>query len=505
MIYTITSTLPKEHGGRTKSLLQRINLLKQQLNIDNVILTTNYNIEYPEIQKTFFEKGILDSSITHENIYDWLSGYRLYAVKRSRFKSRPFINESPREIEGLTSKVSKKDNDIVRYYDQERYVLYRKYYAKSNILELEDFMDDISKRRIERRKYNQYGYIHQKIVYHPKTFGKQVETFYDGLGYPYCVKYYTSDAKPKLSLIRLVDQEGRPYRFFDNEKALFRYYFESKFQDGDIVFNDARLLDRPLLFNKKKTKNILVFHNTHLQNDDTSVLKSYQFALENSNAVFKYLILTNHQKEDIQAKYGISNDKFVVIPHSIDHTDSHNIEHARKDFVFIGRFSVQKQLTHLIRAYKLFKDKGYEDKLHLYGKDEDDQLKMIKSLIKELDLEESVEINGFTSNPLDVFSRAKASLLTSLHEGFGLTIMESIKTGCPVVSYDVKYGPREIIDHESNGYLVTPQNIEEFASRMEDIVNQPLQNVQLTSRLYQSTAIENYKTLFNSLGYTDKK
>ncbi len=77
MIYTITSTLPKEHGGRTKSLLQRIDLLKQQLNINNVILTTNYNIEYPEIQKTFIENGILDPSITHENIYDWLSGYRL--------------------------------------------------------------------------------------------------------------------------------------------------------------------------------------------------------------------------------------------------------------------------------------------------------------------------------------------------------------------------------------------------------------------------------------------
>lgn len=59
MIYTITSTLPKEHGGRTKSLLQRINLLKQQLNIDNVILTTNYNIEYPEIQKHFSKKAFL--------------------------------------------------------------------------------------------------------------------------------------------------------------------------------------------------------------------------------------------------------------------------------------------------------------------------------------------------------------------------------------------------------------------------------------------------------------
>jgi glycosyltransferase involved in cell wall biosynthesis len=33
---------------------------------------------------------------------------------------------------------------------------------------------------------------------------------------------------------------------------------------------------------------------------------------------------------------------------------------------------------------------------------------------------------------------------------FGLTVMESIEVGCPVISYDVRYGPSEIIEHGVN-------------------------------------------------------
>ena len=59
-----------------------------------------------------------------------------------------------------------------------------------------------------------------------------------------------------------------------------------------------------------------------------------------------------------------------------------------------------------------------------------------------------------TQKPLVEFEKSKASILTSKYEGFGLTIMESIEMGCPVLSYDVRYGPNEIINHGENGYLI---------------------------------------------------
>ena len=55
MIYTVTSTLPLVHGGRTKSLLTRIRFLDKEMGIHNKILTTNYNANYNEVYQKFEE------------------------------------------------------------------------------------------------------------------------------------------------------------------------------------------------------------------------------------------------------------------------------------------------------------------------------------------------------------------------------------------------------------------------------------------------------------------
>ena len=55
--------------------------------------------------------------------------------------------------------------------------------------------------------------------------------------------------------------------------------------------------------------------------------------------------------------------------------------------------------------------------------------------------------------------------------------MESIEVGCPVIAYDVRYGPSEIIEHGKNGYLVEPDNIEAFSAYMDKIIKNPLKHV----------------------------
>lgn len=496
MIYTITSTLPEQHGGRTKSLLSRIRLLQDELGVQSTILTTNYNIDYPDIYEVFREKNTAHENTEFENIYDWLSGHKLFHVKRTLIKNKPKITESEVEIEGLTAEHI--DEDTVRYYRGDEYTLYRKFHEGSRVLKFEDFMSPISRKRVKRKSYNKYGDLHQIIWFDPKIFHKISEEFYDVHENLYCTKHYTvKDDKPHLSLIELLD-DGRPYKFFADEKRLFQYYFEERFSKGDIVFNDARLLDRPLLSNGSGTKNILVFHSSHLADTGKGIRGSYGYALKNSDKVASYLVLTHHQKEDIQKVKDIPDEKFSVIPHFItpSRTDRKEI---KEQFVYIGRFGVQKQLDHLIRAFKIFKDAGYEERLVLYGMDEANQLAALKKLIAELELTDQVDIHGFTNNPKKVFAESKASLLTSKLEGFGLTVMESIDAGCPVISYDVEYGPREIIDEGKTGYLVEPQNIEAFAEAMMKVSDEGLKTVSISDRLHKETAVENYRRLLEQL------
>lgn len=80
--------------------------------------------------------------------------------------------------------------------------------------------------------------------------------------------------------------------------------------------------------------------------------------------------------------------------------------------------------------------------------------------------------------------------------------MESIEVGCPVIAYDVRYGPSEIINHGTNGYLVEPDNIKAFADCMAKIIDEPFNCVQTRSELSHDKAVENYKKLFQDIGHT---
>lgn len=285
---------------------------------------------------------------------------------------------------------------------------------------------------------------------------------------------------------------------FSSEKKLFEYYFEQRFKEKDIVFCDARLLDAPLLKQSKPTHNILVFHSSHL--NGKNIKGSYKYALENYDEVSKYIVLTHQQKEDIQNVTSIDSKKFAIIPHFInnEHSLKENI-HKEDRFLFMGRLSPEKQIDHIIKAYKQFLNQDYNTELHIFGQDEQNQKEILEQLIKEYNLSDKVKIKDHTSEPLIEFQKSRASLLTSKFEGFGLSVMESIEMNCPVISYDVRYGPSEIIEHGKNGYLVEENNITEFANYMKKIVDEPLENVKTKPELTYGAAIQNYKQLFEEI------
>src|SRR5699024_10126843 len=93
MIYTVTSTLPPVHGGRTKALLSRIKLMDTELGITNKIFTTNYNANYPSVYEKFINEGKVTKNTEFENLYDWLSGFKLLETPKKKFKIKQNIKQ----------------------------------------------------------------------------------------------------------------------------------------------------------------------------------------------------------------------------------------------------------------------------------------------------------------------------------------------------------------------------------------------------------------------------
>ncbi len=70
----------------------------------------------------------------------------------------------------------------------------------------------------------------------------------------------------------------------------------------------------------------------------------------------------------------------------------------------------------------------------------------------------------------DFLSAADALVLASVHEQFGLVLVEAMACGLPVIAVD-RYGPSAIVDPGETGWLVEPDDEETLAAALVDAVN----------------------------------
>lgn len=93
----------------------------------------------------------------------------------------------------------------------------------------------------------------------------------------------------------------------------------------------------------------------------------------------------------------------------------------------------------------------------------------LESLVTELGLRSRVEFLGFCDNVWGYMKGATCLVATSRYEGFGIAIAESLAAGCPAISYDIDYGPSELIADGVNGRLVQAGDVGLVAQAMIDL------------------------------------
>lgn len=86
------------------------------------------------------------------------------------------------------------------------------------------------------------------------------------------------------------------------------------------------------------------------------------------------------------------------------------------------------------------------------------RMEFMKSYSKQLGIAHAVIFTGFLANPYSYLEDAYCTVLTSKYEGLPTVLIESLMLGTPVISFDCKTGPDEIILPMQNGLLVENQN-----------------------------------------------
>ena len=122
-----------------------------------------------------------------------------------------------------------------------------------------------------------------------------------------------------------------------------------------------------------------------------------------------------------------------------------------------GRLTTEKGFRYLVEALSLIRG-DTDARLIIVGKGP--QRSALRALVDDLELSNRVELLGFQPNPYKFMARADLFVLSSLWEGLGLVLIESMACGTPVISTDCPSGPGEVITDGVDGLLVPPRDPE---------------------------------------------
>lgn len=142
-----------------------------------------------------------------------------------------------------------------------------------------------------------------------------------------------------------------------------------------------------------------------------------------------------------------------------------------KTFVSAGAFVKNKGHMTILRAMKEVKARGYGVRVVIFGQGPLET--EYRRFIAQNGLEDSVSIAKFTDNFPGEVNASDGYLLSSETESFGLTLVESLACGCPIVATDAPYGPREILKDGKYGTLVPVGDVMAYCQAIIKLANSP--------------------------------
>ena len=131
-----------------------------------------------------------------------------------------------------------------------------------------------------------------------------------------------------------------------------------------------------------------------------------------------------------------------------------------KTIVAVGRLSDQKGFDMLIDAFSLVLNE-INARLVIFG--EGELREDLQNKIEQLNITQSVDLAGYTDNPIAEIKQADLFVLSSRFEGSPNVLVEAMSVGCKVVAFDCPSGPLEILDDGKVAPLVEYKNVPALA------------------------------------------
>lgn len=404
-------------GGMTRASLERAKLLRPYC--ENIILLTfDFNPDYDAVIEKLKSAQLWEKHMCHFNVYEFFM---------------------------------------------------QAYTGKSKISDIELLPTDLHRRE---DVFDRNGQLRQIKFVDKKTNQLRKEYFLTPSGFCFFEREFDPMTGKTLQC-KALEHNGKEIVFRRvNEYRTFFVRSLIKPYERVVLVSDGRFTDRILFsVNDPKVAKVAVLHSHHLQAPyfyGSYVVQRNASLIKQLNKLDALVTLTERQADDIRSRFGQVQTIYAVgHPVPLVRYAKYDIQRDPYTAVIVARYEGIKQISHAIKAFKQVVKKVPKAQLEIWGFGSEEN--HYRSLIKKWKLEKHVFVKGFANDPELIFRKAAFSIVTSKSEAFAMVILESMAVGTPVISYACDYGPVDVIEHEKNGILVPPNDVNELAKAMIDL------------------------------------
>jgi poly(glycerol-phosphate) alpha-glucosyltransferase len=464
-IYMLYPAIKQEKNGLLIALIKRADLFSRN-GVKVNICTLSYNPMVNLLYKDLYLSSLLDLEV-NENI-NFLNLYSFY--QKNEFS----INFEPEESYKFSIEEKNIESDSlgnIKVFDDKNKLC--KYYVKNKQGLLSHINIFESGQIVKRLKFNEKGVLSSSQVLDSNRL-VITEDFYDINNHLVLSRNYNKEGK--IVSLYLYGEEDIISRKFSSEIELFEYTL-SKINVNEhkvYIIDRAIVFAKNILLNKKENSTVIgVIHAAHYskaREKDSKPNAHYNSYIENLEKIDHLIFLTEKQKIDFSERFG-SYSNYTVIPHFYKNTTFENSLTSPQEYqcVCLARFDKVKRLDLLIELFSEIHKKIPKANLDIYGFGPEKE--NLNKIIKNNNLEGIVRLREFVSDVSSILKNADLMLFTSGSEGFCMAILDSLKNNCPVISFDIDYGPSEMIINDYNGYLIEDNDTEKFINTTVELLS----------------------------------
>ena len=277
-----------------------------------------------------------------------------------------------------------------------------------------------------------------------------------------------------------------------------------KEKDIDILIDIDGIIDVYSVLAKRNTKaKVVSWEHFNMYHHPSQKLRSRvrNFSVKRVDAI---VTLTEQDKGYYEETYN-PNCPVVAICNPVSYTGIDNTyDEESKKIISIGRLTHQKGFDRLVDIADDVLKKHSDWEWYVYGEGED------KETLLQSIKEKGISNLHLMGNADDIDYKYKESamfVMTSRYEGLPMTLLEAKYYKLPIVSYDIKTGPRECIIDGVNGYLVEDGNQEQIVDRINELIEDEEKRKEFSNHALDETdkfdlshIISQWKELFEELG-----